>query len=201
LCITSPSCNLVEAVATWGHDSATEKTSAPENCWALRHGRIRIVDDPDSPLRCSHANKSTRASHICVPSAAQGETLGVLYLECAQQSSNAMLGLPNLARQAIAAGECISLALANLRLREVLCSQSIRDPLTGLFNRRYMEESLEREITLPTNQGSIRCTCESFRTKGGNWQVSNSGGSYPIWSRSGCELFFRNPENRMIVAA
>ena len=43
-------------------------------------------------------------------------------------------------------GERISLALANLRLREVLRGQSIRDPLTGLFNRRFMEESLEREL-------------------------------------------------------
>src|ERR1041384_3945577 len=42
--------------------------------------------------------------------------------------------------------EHIALALANLKLRETLRSQSIRDPLTGLFNRRYMEESLEREM-------------------------------------------------------
>jgi diguanylate cyclase (GGDEF)-like protein len=40
----------------------------------------------------------------------------------------------------------MALALANLRLRESLRNQSIRDPLTGLFNRRYMQESLEREI-------------------------------------------------------
>jgi len=51
-----------------------------------------------------------------------------------------------LSRQAAAVGERISLALANLRLREVLRGQSLRDPLTGLFNRRYMEESLEREL-------------------------------------------------------
>src|ERR1041384_6680240 len=42
--------------------------------------------------------------------------------------------------------EHIALALANLKLRETLRTQSIRDPLTGLFNRRYMEESLEREL-------------------------------------------------------
>ena len=51
-----------------------------------------------------------------------------------------------LERQATAIGERISLALANLRLREVLRGQSIRDPLTGLFNRRFMEESLDREL-------------------------------------------------------
>src|SRR4029077_5206344 len=47
---------------------------------------------------------------------------------------------------AVSIAEQIALTLANLRLRETLRSQSIRDPLTGLFNRRYLEESLEREI-------------------------------------------------------
>lgn len=40
----------------------------------------------------------------------------------------------------------IALALANLKLYETLQQQSIRDPLTGLFNRRYLEESVEREV-------------------------------------------------------
>jgi diguanylate cyclase (GGDEF)-like protein len=38
------------------------------------------------------------------------------------------------------------MALSNLKLHETLRSQSIRDPLTGLFNRRFMEESLELEL-------------------------------------------------------
>lgn len=36
--------------------------------------------------------------------------------------------------------------MANVKLRDVFRSQSIRDPLTSLFNRRYMEETLEREL-------------------------------------------------------
>jgi len=40
----------------------------------------------------------------------------------------------------------VALNLANLKLRETLSNRSIRDPLTGLFNRRYLEESLEREL-------------------------------------------------------
>ena len=51
-----------------------------------------------------------------------------------------------LARRASAVAERISLVLANLSVREVLRNQSIRDSLTGLFNRRFMEESLEREV-------------------------------------------------------
>lgn len=42
--------------------------------------------------------------------------------------------------------EHLALALASLNLRETLRTQSIRDPLTGLFNRRYLEETLEREL-------------------------------------------------------
>lgn len=40
----------------------------------------------------------------------------------------------------------IGIALANLRLRANLHEQTIRDPLTGLYNRRYLEGALPREI-------------------------------------------------------
>jgi len=151
LCITSPSRNIVEAVTTWGDVLATEKTFAPDNCWALRRGKVHLVNDSTSALKCTHVSGSPVAGYLCVPLAAQGETLGVLYLEYSSQPANRSHGLGEdqmeaLGRQARAVGERISLALANLRLRDVLRSQSIRDPLTGLFNRRYMEESLEREL-------------------------------------------------------
>jgi diguanylate cyclase (GGDEF)-like protein len=53
----------------------------------------------------------------------------------------------------VAVADHLALALANLKLRETLRSQSIRDPLTGLFNRRYMEESLERELRRAERRG------------------------------------------------
>lgn len=151
LCITSNSRNLVEAVAIWGDTNSTEKAFIPNNCWALRRGKAHIVEDSASPLRCAHIIGSPPGGYICVPLAAQGETLGVLYVECPSESPHSQLlqssdQVEALARQAIAVGERISWALANLGLREVLRIQSIRDPLTGLFNRRYMEESLEREL-------------------------------------------------------
>jgi diguanylate cyclase (GGDEF)-like protein/PAS domain S-box-containing protein len=150
LCLTSPSRNTVETVVTWGA-VASDPTFAPEECWALRRGKIHVASDPDSPLRCRHVHASAAGGHVCVPLAAQGETLGVLCLagpraDEAISGQSAEAQLTELGRRAIAVGERMSLALANLRLREVLRRQSIRDPLTGLFNRRYMEESLEREL-------------------------------------------------------
>jgi diguanylate cyclase (GGDEF)-like protein len=151
LCMTTPSRNIVEAVAVWGGVPITEKTFAPDDCWALRRGKIHRVNDAASPLRCAHVSESLAGGYLCVPLAAQGETLGALCLENPSPPPNPSLGSPEdpmeaLARQASAVAERISLVLANLRVREVLRSQSIRDPLTGLFNRRFMEESLEREV-------------------------------------------------------
>ena len=47
----------------------------------------------------------------------------------------------------------LGLALAKLKLQETMQNLSVRDPLTGLFNRRYMEESMERELRRAERQG------------------------------------------------
>ncbi len=161
LCITSPSRNVVEAVTTWGDVAASDKTFRPDDCWALRRGKVHEVKDVDSPIRCGHVSKAPAGGYLCVPLAAQGETLGVLYLESssvpgARPTGGLATDGEALGRLATAVGERISLAIANLRLRQILRGQSIRDPLTGLFNRRYMEESLEREISRAArNQESV----------------------------------------------
>jgi diguanylate cyclase (GGDEF)-like protein/PAS domain S-box-containing protein len=157
LCIISASRNIVETVAAWGQGSTTEKTFGPNNCWALRRGKLHTVEDSSSSMCCAHVHPSVRG-YLCVPLAAHGETLGVLYIERAARSSIPPGLLPEdqmdaLIRQGTAIGERMSLALSTLRLREVLRSQSIRDPLTGLFNRRYMEESLERELRRAERNG------------------------------------------------
>jgi diguanylate cyclase (GGDEF)-like protein len=82
---------------------------------------------------------------------AHGETLGVLYVEdkkslLAPSAQAAQYEHATLKRRSIAVAERVALALANLKLRELLRNQSIRDPLTGLYNRRYLEESLNREL-------------------------------------------------------
>jgi diguanylate cyclase (GGDEF)-like protein len=140
LCITNHSRNLVDAVATWGTPALAESFFSPDDCWALRRGRIHVFDGQS--VSCAHIAEARPARALCVPMMAHGETLGLLYVEggVAEPWSDSERRLARtLAEQA-------ALALANLTLREKLRLQSVRDPLTGLHNRRYLEESLEREI-------------------------------------------------------
>jgi diguanylate cyclase (GGDEF)-like protein/PAS domain S-box-containing protein len=151
LCLTSASRSIVETAAVWNDCSSSEQSFAPDDCWALRRGKVHRVTDPKSALRCEHVTGSLPSGYLCVPLAAQGETLGVLYIADSTTGSNsspesAGSGPEHLERLATAVGQRVSLALANLNMREVLRNQSIRDPLTGLFNRRYLEESLLREL-------------------------------------------------------
>ena len=155
--------NLLECCASWDQQSATLDDAPPqggtladsprlpsqggvaeaaqmfatEDCLALRLGRAHRVGPDEPELLCKHVlARPPGETTLCFPLIAQGETLGVLHL--------AAVRLPEtLARNV---SEQLALALANLRLRETLRQQSIRDPLTGLFNRRFLEESLDREL-------------------------------------------------------
>jgi diguanylate cyclase (GGDEF)-like protein len=57
-------------------------------------------------------------------------------------------------RLARAMADSMSLALSNIALREKLRTQSLRDPLTGLYNRRYMEDALDRYVNLAERTGN-----------------------------------------------
>jgi diguanylate cyclase (GGDEF)-like protein/PAS domain S-box-containing protein len=139
----NPASNLVEAVATWGDNLHSETLFTPHECWSLRRGLLHDAEHTRPSLFCQHIHKhSTPAETLCVPMMAQGETMGLLYLS-SPTAGEFSESKHQLARTV---AEHLSLALANLKLRETLHNQSIRDPLTGLFNRRYMEESLQREI-------------------------------------------------------
>ncbi|MEO7200103.1 MAG: diguanylate cyclase [Dokdonella sp.] len=133
--------NLVEEVVRWGSASTTDDLFfTPDECWALRRGRPHPPPETSAPLACKHIqHDASELEQLCVPMLAQGEILGVLTLSAP--------AITNSTREvAFAAAEQISLAIANLRLQETLRRQSLRDPLTGLFNRRYLEASLEREV-------------------------------------------------------
>jgi diguanylate cyclase (GGDEF)-like protein/PAS domain S-box-containing protein len=147
--------NLFEAVTAWGQTPPAISVFAPDDCWSVRRGRLHKVDNPREAFLCRHVSSSCFGGYLCVPLVAQGETLGVLHLESGPRPEGQAAGVVVPKEQlALTVAEDMALALANLRLRETLRSQAIRDPLTGLFNRRYMEETLDRELKRSTRTGS-----------------------------------------------
>jgi len=151
LFVSSASTNNLEAVIRWGEPHANEpEFLAYDECWALRLGRLHLVEDPNTDLLCRHLPEPPPTCYLCAPMIAHGETLGVLHLRMSRQnpdSSDAVLPKPlELKWLAGSMAERLALALADMKLRETLRAQSICDPLTGWFNRRFMEETLEREV-------------------------------------------------------
>jgi diguanylate cyclase (GGDEF)-like protein/PAS domain S-box-containing protein len=134
----------LETVARWGDEAPVESTFSLEDCWALRRGHPHEVIDPRASWLCSHFVHQPETGYLCVPLTVQGETLGLLCLVGAA----ARRGEHQVSQQqlTVMVGESIKLCLSNLKLREKLHSQATHDPLTGLFNRRYLEETLSREL-------------------------------------------------------
>ena len=138
--------NLAETTARFGAEQIpSEELLQPDHCWALRRGQPHRTGRGHGHVHCRHL--SVEPDHadtwtVCVPLMAQGTSLGLLHV-AAPEASEGHDGDVALLE---AIGEQLSLAMVNLQLRETLRVQSLRDPLTGLFNRRYLEENLNREI-------------------------------------------------------
>ena len=136
--------NLLESVSHWGDSGEFDKILDPEDCWALRRNKPHGMASDESDLICKHMELENGKPYLCLPMVAHGEIMGLLHIRYADVHEGARNVI---AQSALAAAEQLSLILANLRLRETLKNQSIRDPQTGLFNRRYMEDSLIRELS------------------------------------------------------
>jgi diguanylate cyclase (GGDEF)-like protein len=144
LYLISASRNLVERSARWGEHNGAE-VFVPKDCWALRRGHEHLVAEGGAAPPCAHLPAGAAGTDLCVPLVAQGEALGLLELRAARHT--AVWHDEAGRRLARTVADAIALALSNLRLRETLRYQSIRDPLTGLFNRRYLEETFARELS------------------------------------------------------
>lgn len=146
-----PSRNYLESMIEWNNPLASEKIIKPDDCLGLRGGAVYKSENAESALACPHCHRNQERPSICLPLYAQSDVAGLFYLECKtdikderQQEEQDILA-SSIAQQ-------IAVGISNIKLRETLRYQSVRDVLTGLYNRRYLEESLEQELS--------RCTRE-----------------------------------------
>jgi diguanylate cyclase (GGDEF)-like protein len=142
MALLNTSRSLAEVIGAWSDCRLPAMEFEATSCWALRTGHPHLVLAGDSTSPCAHA-AGVKNTYLCIPILAQGETLGIVHLQATDEAPQ--LNASELSFKTTFAAQ-VGLSIANLRLREALRTQSVRDALTGLYNRRYLEEVLEREV-------------------------------------------------------
>jgi diguanylate cyclase (GGDEF)-like protein len=149
LFIYSNSRDVLEVAAEWNGTSGTAGIH-PEDCWSLRRGHAYVHGTSEIEFRCDHVHDGVNDNYCCIPIVAHGDTVGLLHLEytfdSTENAAEAKSRFADRARLGLACAEHLSIAIANMKLREGLRDQSVRDVLTGLNNRRYLLEMARREL-------------------------------------------------------
>jgi len=149
ICVINDSRSLLESIVEWGDSHESQNVFAIEDCWSLRQGKTHKVPDPGNGLVCWHMQPGADHGYVCLPMSSYGETRGILHLQLPDlQGSEAerAAAIEAIVNTATLFTAQVALALSNIRLKEALQDQSVRDPLTQLYNRRYLIDSLEREL-------------------------------------------------------
>ncbi|HEX8058872.1 MAG TPA: diguanylate cyclase [Novosphingobium sp.] len=135
--------NAVVESCSWlePHHSTPEFSTL--SCWALRRGLAHRPSGENVDVPCDHLAHAASAvpDTLCLPLTAHRKTLGLLYFEPSPGSGRAT---PEVYLNMLA--ENVSLALANLRLRDTLRDMAMADPLTGLANRRQLDTMIEAQL-------------------------------------------------------
>ena len=134
----------------WSDDIAPADPISPLQCWALKRGKSHLNQSGLEALICEHHGHDSTVLEI--PMMARGEVYGLLNFQAIGDDADARLMAATPVAGALS--EAMSLALSNIALREKLRTQALRDPLTGLYNRRYMEDVLQRYANLAERNGS-----------------------------------------------
>jgi diguanylate cyclase (GGDEF)-like protein len=113
----------------------------------MRRGLPHIVERGPDALYCKHVQEDI-PTYACLPLVAQGETLGLLHV-----CSTGARSVEERRHFLQTVAENLAMGLASVKLREALRHEAIRDPLTGLYNRRFMDETLERELRVAARAG------------------------------------------------
>jgi len=143
--------NVMELLSCWGDFQPGTKTFRKEECWGLCKGEVhRVGLHDEAMMTCIHVEKNRDLTYVCDPLIVEGFTFGVLHYY--YQNKDLSDNQRQLGRIVI---DAIKLALTNLKLKENLRHESIRDPLTSLFNRRYLLETMKLEMYKASRNGTF----------------------------------------------
>ena len=145
--------SMLHLATSWGTMPAFALDMLPDDCWALRRGRAYAFGLKPIQFACDHVSKRD-TPYFCLPIIAHGETIGLMHVVFDGFEEGGLMRnmresvLRNRWDISLICAEQISLAVANVRLRHELHDRSVRDLLTGLWNRRWFMERAMREVSL-----------------------------------------------------
>jgi len=152
LAIKNDENQMMEIVSQWGKDKLIKKQFPFSDCYGLRNERIIIGDDDKQNLLCPHYLAYPRGGYICNPLIVHDKILGCLYF----YSDSKPVIRKNIKNITSIFGDIVKITITNIKLRELLEDQSTHDPLTGLYNRRYLNEILPHELQrIMRNKGKL----------------------------------------------
>lgn len=169
LYVYSNSRDVLDGMCQWNTDAMLPHISA-DHCWSLRRGRAYEFKSDELCFICEHVEQQTPDHdpdhYLCIPVVAHGDTVGLLHIRFDERPETATIISDRMAF-AVRCGEHISMAIANVKLRDELRDQSIRDPLTGLYNRRYFMDAMRREVSVASRKegtfGLISFDADKFK--------------------------------------
>lgn len=181
--------NYLERKITWGDSTHYIVIFSANECWALRKGCIHEVSKQQPGVVCQHVKgiKHEQQSSLCIPLMAQNDIFGLLFICKRSEKLNTLIPV---------VAETISLAIANIRLKELLRSQAIRDPLTGLLNRRFLDEYIVKQIGqakrtktsitfIMIDVDNFKKLNDTFGHETGDYVLSRLGNLFPSLVREG----------------
>lgn len=145
--------NEMETVQKWGDVQCLKQSFSIDDCWALREGHVYIMNKIHDGIICHHFNPLPLSGYLCVPLIIQSGVIGILELNAAH---NATIH-DHQQQLAITFCEVLRLCLGNIFLKETLNEQVIQDPLTGLYNRRYLDTTLPIMLRRATRNSKTLC--------------------------------------------
>ncbi len=120
----------------------------PSLCRVKRTGEV--ADSLEFPEICRHAQLREGEFHICLPILMGGEVKGVLRINGTEEEKAQILQqLPYIAKYI----ETTAPVVYASKLLEITREQSLRDGLTGLYNRRFLEGYLDKQASLAQRKG------------------------------------------------
>lgn len=148
LYLHNSSTQTIQMVLAFGERVVGPNSFNPNECESFRLADIQVREEgvPGGHPFCTHMRHADTGISLCAPIDGLGEHLGVLCLHHPTGSLDEPFLVP-FRRRVRLVTSTLGLALSSLNLQAKFQMHSIRDPLTGMFNRRYFEESLLREVS------------------------------------------------------